>query len=100
MTARGAGVWERTNPLLSRPVAIVGNEGTVRMPAESPPLGINDVGIRNPKKRKRATTSDGGCEEKRSRRKKSQRLDGQEQPQVSIVGLGLIRERAVTLHSL
>lgn len=93
MVTHTADALGRADPLLPRLVGVVANGGASQVPTESPPLGIKNVGIQHPTKRKRATTSGGSREIKRPRSKKTQPLDALEMAHVSDVGIGPVRKR-------
>lgn len=73
-TSASVDVGGHPNQSLSGPVDVEGKQQIrERETAESPPVEINDIGIRNPKKRKREATPDSpgeGREGKRTRRRK------------------------------
>jgi len=90
-------VSEPTDPLLFSPAAgTVGNEGTIQVPAESPPVAVSDLGTQRSSKRKRSASPDYGHEGKRTQRKKRRHSAAREQAQVSLTEIGLTQKGAVT----
>ena len=84
--AYGGDAWGHTDAPLSYLVGTAGGKVTARVSVESPPMGANNIGIRNPKK-KRATTPYMKYQGKRTQRQKPQHPDACEQTQVSIVAI-------------
>ena len=80
--ARRPSVQRHTDASVSDPAGGAESE-TTEMPAGSPV--VSDVGLQTPKKRKPAATLDKTREVKRTRHRRSQRLDPRGQSQVGIV---------------
>lgn len=81
------------DPSLPPPAGMVGNQGTTHVPAELPPVGVNNPG--NPKRRKRSASPDCVDEVDRTCRKK-RHLAAQGQAQVSLTRIDLDQKGIVT----
>jgi len=81
------------DPSLSPPAGVVGNRGTTHVPAELPPVGINNLG--SSRRRKRSASPDCGHEAKHTRRKK-RHLAARGQTQVSLTKIDLGQKGIVT----
>ena len=79
----------RTDPLLSLPTGIVGSQGTIRVPAELPPVGVKSPGIQRTGRKKQSTSPDRKREGKRAGRKKQRHYGTREQTHVSPAEIGL-----------
>ena len=94
----GVGVLGRASLVLSRPAGMVGKQVATPMPAELPPVGVNNDVIRRSSKRKGSASPDSKREGGAVQRKKRQRLAVQGQSQVSPAGIGLTQKRiAITV---
>jgi len=84
------------NPSGFLPAGGAGNEGEMQLPAGSPAVGSGKAESKRTKKRKRTTTPDEGPKIRRTRRRRSLRLDSGEPTQVGIMWFGLAWRRPVT----
>ena len=78
-----------TDPLLSLPAGIVGSRGPTRVPAELPPVGVRNPGIKRAGGRKQSTSPDYRREGERAGRKKQRHYGAREQTHVSPAGISL-----------
>ena len=93
--SRGIDVLVRANPILSHPTSMVGKQVTTQVPAELPPVSVNNDVTRRSSKRKGSASPDGKREGGAVQPKKRRRLAVQKQSQVSPARIGPTQKRVV-----
>ena len=83
----------RTDFLLSLSAGMVGSQGTTRVPAELPSMGVRNPGVQRAGRRKQSTSPDCRREGERAGRKKQRHYGSREQTYVSPAGIGLTQMR-------
>lgn len=94
-----AAVAGTINPLLSPPAGMLGNQGATQVPAESPPVGVNNLGIQRSQRSNRSKGSASPYyrhEGKGIRRQKQRHFAARGQTQVSLIGTELTQKGIVT----
>jgi len=87
-------VVRHADPSLPPPAGMVGNRGTTHVPAELPPLGVNNLG--SSRRRKRSASPDCVHEAKRACRKERHLAARGWQTQVSLTKIVLVRKGIMT----